>query len=79
MPIGSLEDADAAMFAPTASDCSDVRKEFLVLVARVLVQYVPCLRIFQDYVPLHIPHKFSGEMSKASEIVSSCTLFTYIK
>ena len=44
MPIGSLEDANAAMFVPTASDCSAVRKEFLVLVARVLVQYVLCLK-----------------------------------
>ena len=80
MPIGSLEDANAAMLVPTASDTSAVGKEFLVLVARVLVQYVPCLRIFQDYVPSHIPHKFSSEMSKVSEIVSSCTylLFTFI-
>ena len=66
MPIGSLEDANAAMFVPTASDCSTVpasdcstvQKEFLILVARVLVQYVLCLRIFQDYAKTMCHHIF---------------------
>ena len=70
IPVGSLEDANAALFMPSPSDRAAVRKDFLVLVANVLVQYVPCLKIFQDYVLSHIPHKFSSEMSKASEIAS---------
>ena len=69
-PVGSFLQADHSLFVPTENDCSLLRKEFLVLVARVLVQYVPCLQIFQDFVPQHILHTFSHEMTKASEIVS---------
>ena len=75
IPVGSLEDANAALFMPSPSDHAAVWKDFLVLVANVLVQYVSCLRIFQDYVLSHIPHKFSSEMSKASEIASLTKLF----
>ena len=69
-PIGDLEAVSNDMFIPSAADSDALRSEYIVLVARVLVQYVPCLRIFQDYVPSHIPHKYSNEMSKPSEIVS---------
>ena len=45
--VGKFEDATYAMFIPTESDCSAVKKELIVLVSRVLVQYVPCLRFFK--------------------------------
>ena len=68
-PMGDFDDVSNSMFIPSAADCDAVENELIVLVAKVLVQYVPCLRIFQDYVPSHIPHKYSTEMSKPSEIV----------
>lgn len=71
--VGKFEDATYAMFVPTESDCSAVKKELIVLVSRILVQNVPCLRIFQDLVPSHIYHKFSKEVCQASEIVSFST------
>ena len=68
--VGSFEHATHDMFIPTENDSSVVKKELIVLVLRVLVQCVPCLRIFQDLVPSHICHNFSKEMCQASEIVS---------
>jgi len=76
--VGKFEDATYAMFIPTESDCSAVKKELIVLVSRVLVQYVPCLRIFQDLVPSHIYHQFSKDVCQASEIVSFSSKFVYI-
>jgi hypothetical protein len=67
--VGSFEHATHDMFIPTENDSSVVKKELIVLVLRVLVQCVPCLRIFQDLVPSHICHNFSKEMCQASEIV----------
>ena len=49
---------DHAIFVLTRGDSSLLHKEFLVLVARVLMQYVPCLQIFQDLVLQHIPTSF---------------------
>ena len=76
--VGKYEDATYAMFIPTESDCSAVKKELIVLVSRVLVQYVPCLRIFQDLVSSHIYHKYSKEVCQASEIVSFSSKIVYI-
>ena len=63
-PIGDLEAASNDMFIPSATDCDALRSDYIVLVARVLVQYVPCLRIFQDYVPSHIPHEYVDVKAK---------------
>ena len=62
--------ADDDVFLPTATDYEAVRKELLVLVARVLVQHVPCLRTLQNIVPSHIIHKHSADTAKASITVS---------
>lgn len=56
---------DAAVL-PTVADCEAMRKDFLILVARVLVQHVHSLQVFQDLVPHHIVHKHSKEASSAS-------------
>ena len=62
--------ADDDVFLPTATDYEAVRKELSVLVARVLVQHVPCLRTLQNIVPSHIIHKHSADTAKASITVS---------
>lgn len=57
------------IFLPTKQDCEMLRKDFVVLISRVLVQYVPELKQYADVVPLHIPHEMSSELEKKSEIV----------
>ena len=47
-----------------------LRRDFVVLISRVLVQYVPELKPFGHVVPMHIPHEMSAAMSKMSETVS---------
>ena len=75
---GPMDLTDNDVFLPTAGDYEQIRKEFLVLVARVLVQHVPSLRIFQDVVPTHILHKHSTDTAKASTIVSVWIIYCII-
>lgn len=46
------------------------RKEFIVLVSRVLVEFFPCLSSLQSLIPEHIKHRFSAEMAKKSVIIN---------
>ena len=66
-PKGTFKDVT---LLPTRADYDAVQKELVILISRVLVQYVPSLRIFQDLVPHHILHKHSKEASNASCLVS---------
>ena len=42
----------------------------MVLISRVLVQYVTELKRFGHVVPMHIPHERSAAMAKMSDTVS---------
>ena len=66
-PKGTFNDVT---LLPTPADYDAVQKELVILVARVIVQYVPSLRNFQDLVPHHIMHRHSKEASNASCLVS---------
>jgi hypothetical protein len=55
---------------PCASDYQVLKDNFAILVARVLVKHVPYFQDFKGLVPSQIPHQFSSEMAKESEIVS---------
>ena len=46
------------------------RKEFIVLVSRVLVEFFPCLSSLESVIPKHIKHRFSAEMAKKSIIIN---------
>lgn len=44
------------------------RKEFIVLVSRVLLEFFPCLHTLDSLTPKHIRHGYSEEMAKKSVI-----------
>ena len=59
---------------PTKEDEEELRKNFTILMARTLCDYMPFFQKFgKGALERHISHKFSVEMSKKSEIVS-CNL-----
>ena len=60
-------------FLPSVEDCHNLHTELTVLVVRVLVTHLTSFIAFSDLVPQHIDLKYSTEMAKKSEIVSSNT------
>lgn len=46
------------------------RRDFIVLVSRVLVEFFPCLRGLESITPKHILHPYSKEMAKKSVLIN---------
>ena len=56
---------------PGEEDYKALKQDFIILLSRLLVEHLPFFNSdYKGLVPSHIPHKFSNEMSKESEIVS---------
>ena len=60
----------AASFLPGESDWGRLRDRMKILVARILVEHIPALQNNRNIVEWHIPHEFSNESNKKSEVVS---------
>ena len=54
----------------SADELQMFRKDFIVLVSRVLIEFFPCLSPLESIIPKHIKHHFSEEMLKKSVIIS---------
>jgi len=46
------------------------RKEFIVLVSRVLIEFFPCLSSLEFFIPKHIKHRSSAEMANKSSVIN---------
>ena len=57
-------------FLPTLEDCTAICDNYVVLVCRIIVKHLLCFSAFRSYVPSHILHEFSAEMTQKSELVS---------
>ena len=53
-------------FLPSPLDFSAVHKNLVVIVSRMLTQYIDGLSVV---VTQHIPHKYSAEMANKSEVI----------
>lgn len=73
-PSALVNDLQLHTFLPTVEDCLKLDDEFIVLVARVLTSRLTEWHCLQEYVPQHIPHRFSAEMESKSDIVSTLYL-----
>ena len=68
--IANISNLPLAAFLPHVEDCIAIRKEFIVLVARVLIRYIPWFECLQPVISDHIPHEYMDIMASKSEIVS---------
>ena len=56
---------------PSSEDYELLKKDFTILVSRIVHTHLPFFGDdFKNLVEKHIPHKYSAEMSKKSEVVS---------
>ena len=79
--LSSKAASEVNIFAviPSADDLKCLKSDFTVLVSRLIVEYIPFFS--EDYKGLpaeHIAHKFSEEMSRKSEVVSTFMFVVYI-
>ena len=57
-------------FLPSTCDEKAMRKNFAVLIGRVLVKFVPFFKTFGKGLERHIQHEYSEDMSRKSDVVS---------
>lgn len=72
--VGDIRTLPASAVLPTVGDCVGVRKNYIILAARVIVNNLPHFTFLQPCVVQHIPHQFSKEMAVKSDIVSKCVI-----
>ena len=53
-------------FFPSIEDHEQQRLSYIILVSRILVDYIDALSVFKDVCICHIPHKYSKAMSTKS-------------
>jgi len=64
-----LLDLDNSKILPGVTDHQNLRSDYIHLVSRILVEYLPCFNFLKSVCPLHIPHMYNKEMAQKSEKV----------
>ena len=67
--VATLSSLPAETFLPTACDICAVKANMVILVSRIITQYIGDLLRSSKNVPKHILHKYSKEMGTKSEVV----------
>ena len=68
-PKANLEEVSNLKFLPTLDDQQRQRSNYIILTARILVNYFDALAPLKDACILHIPHKYTSEMGQKSKKV----------
>ena len=69
-PIRPILDLPNSSFLSSFEEHAKLRADYIILVLRILVQNCEYFKQFSKIVPGHIPHQFSKEMKKQSQVVS---------
>ena len=67
--VSKLSQVPTSNFLPTCEDVNKVKANLIIIVSRVLTQYITALIPLSKAIPKHIIHQYSTEMSKKSEVV----------
>lgn len=66
-----LMDLELSELLPSEDSNFAVESDFITLVSRILVKYLPAFSFLKDVVVHHNPHQYSQEMAQKSEVVST--------
>ncbi len=69
-PSMDLQTCPLSTFLPSHEDNLKLRSEWAILIGRVITTLLPHFQKYKKYIPDHIPHQYSDEMKKKSEVVS---------
>lgn len=70
-PLGVLRDLPLSIFLPTTDDCTKIRDNYIVLLARIIVKYISHLSHLKKCVPAHILHRYSASAAVKSTTVNT--------
>ena len=68
-PIRHIMELPNSSFLPSPEQHDKLKKDFVILVLRILAKNCKFFSQFARMIPSHIPHKHSKEMSQQSQIV----------
>ena len=68
-PVRDIMELPNSSFLPSPDDHAKLKKDFVLLVLRILVKNCKYFSQFARLIPAHIPHQHSKEMSQQSHIV----------
>ena len=77
LPNLSLVDLETLL--PSTADNEAMLKNFSILIGRTLGKYMPFFARFGHGIQRHIPHEFSTEMAKKSEVVCRSRSLVYTR
>ena len=69
-PISDPEVISTKEFLPSIEDDRLLREEIGILTGRVIAEHFPHLAFIKQHIPEHIPHEYSVQARKKSEVVS---------
>ncbi len=67
--ISQLTEIPDNFFLPTTEEVRTVKSNLVILVSRILTQYISALAFLAKVVPKHIRHRYSDKMAEKSETV----------
>ena len=68
--IRTLNDVEISEFLPCHNDVENLKKDFIVLWARVMVKNIPAFSFLKGVVIQHIQNQYSKEMQAVTEEVT---------
>ena len=68
-PIRNIMELPNSSFLPSPEDHAKLKKDFVILVLHILAKNCKYFRQFGSVIPSHIPHQYSTNMSRQSQIV----------
>ena len=68
--IRTLNDVEISEFLPSHNDVEQLKKDFIVLWARVIVKNIPAFTFLKGVLIQHIQHQYSKEMQAITEEVT---------
>ena len=63
------EPVDWSQVVPSVNDHKRLESHWAILVGHIICRHIPALQWMQLYLPQHIPHDYSNETKKKSEVV----------
>ena len=67
--VANLLSLDPESFLPTSRDVTSIRSNLVIIVSKILTQYIVAFSPLSKAIPKHIMPKYSSEMAQKSDVV----------